>query len=105
MSFCFGYPSDLHQAYAFYCARYRDITYKEFLKLGITEFMYKLSSIPENEPLYNIMKSRIININDIKNKDERKHWRKLQRSNKIPDVYLSREEIMFELDKKVKEKL
>ena len=28
--FCFAYPSDLDQAYAFYCARYENISFKEF---------------------------------------------------------------------------
>lgn len=102
-TFCFGYPSDLHQAYAFYCARYKDMTFDEFLHLGITDFMIKFSSIPESEPLYKILKSRILNVNEIKDKDERKHWRKLKNDNKIPDIYLSHEEIMSGLMKLAKE--
>lgn len=104
MTFCFAYPSDLQQAYAFYCARYKDMPFNDFLHLGITEFMYKFSSMPENEPLYTILKSRMINIKEIKNKDERKHWRDLQHKNKIPDIYLSHEEIMWDLEKVAKEK-
>lgn len=104
MTFCFAYPEDLNQAYAFYCARYRDISYNEFLHLGITEFMMKFSSMPESEPLHTILKSRVINVNDIKSKEERKHWRMLQHKNKIPDIYLSHEEIMWDLKKMAKEK-
>lgn len=72
--------------------------------MGISEFMMKFSSMPESEPLHTILKSRVININDIKNEDERKHWRKLKNKNKIPDIYLSHEEIMMDLKKAVKEK-
>lgn len=53
----------------------------------------KLSSIPENEPLYKIIKSRVIDIQKIKDKEERKYWMELKRINKIPDIYLSDEEI------------
>lgn len=53
----------------------------------------KLSSIPENEPLYKIIKSRVIDIKKIKDKEERKYWMELKRINKIPDIYLSDEEI------------
>ena len=64
--FCFAYPSDLDQAYAFYCARYENISFKEFLGLGITDFMRKFQSIPESEPLYKILKSRKIDLKKIK---------------------------------------
>lgn len=103
-TFCFAYPSDLEHAYAFYCARYKDMPYNEFLHLGITEFLMKFSSIPETEPLYNILKSRVININDIKNKEEKKHWRNLKRKNAIPDIYLSTSEILGNLKRESKEK-
>lgn len=63
--------------------------------------MRKFNSIPENEPLFNILKSRVINIDDIKDKEERKHWRKLRRKNAIPDEYLSNQEIMINLRKQV----
>lgn len=102
--FCFAYPSDLEQAYAFYCARYKDISMNEFLHLGINEFMMKFNSIPENEPLFNILKSRIIKLSEIKDKDERKHWRILKKKNAIPDLYLSNQEIMSNLTKIAKEK-
>ena len=101
---CFAYDKDLEQLYAFYCARYENIRYKEFLKLGITEFMMKLNSIPESEPIFNIIKSRVIKISTIKDKEERKYWRKQKQINKIPDIYLSNEELdmnMKEMFKKV----
>lgn len=101
--FCFAYPSDMEQAYAFYCARYENISYNDFLHLGITEFMMKFSSVPESEPLFNILKSRVIDIGNIKDKEERKHWQELKRKNKIPDIYLSHSEIMFDINSKVKE--
>ena len=44
--------------------------FSEFLKLGISEFQKKLASIPETEPLYNIIKSRTIKIGEIKDKEE-----------------------------------
>ena len=70
MAICYGYPSDLEQMYAFYCARYENISYDEFLKLGINQFRMKLNSIPKDEPLYEIIKSRTINIAKIKDKEE-----------------------------------
>lgn len=94
---CFAYDKDLEQIYAFYCARYENITFNEFLRLGITDFMMKLNSMPESEPLYNIIKSRLINPATIKDKEERKYWRKQKQINKIPDIYLSDEELDFNL--------
>lgn len=99
--FCFGYQQDLDDGYAFYCARYKDISWEEFLKLGINEFKKKLGSIPETEPLFNIIKSRTINLSEIKNKDERKYWRKLKQYNKIPQEYLSIDEIYDDLKSKI----
>lgn len=61
----------------------------------------KLSSVPESEPLYKIIKSRSIDLAKIKDKEERKYWRELKRINKIPDIYLSIEEINRELAKQV----
>lgn len=61
----------------------------------------KLSSVPESEPLYKIIKSRSIDLAKIKDKEERKYWRELKRINKIPDMYLSIEEINRELAKQV----
>jgi hypothetical protein len=101
--FCFAYPNDLEQAYAFYCARYENITLKEFLNLGASEFMIKFNSIPESEPLHTIIKSRTINTSEIKDKEERKYWNKLKRLNAIPSEYLSTKEIMLDLSKTSKE--
>lgn len=85
---CLAYPNDLEQCYAFYCARYENISYKEFMRLSLKEFMMKISSVPESEPLYKILQSRTINLADIKDKNERTYWRKLKQANKIPDEYL-----------------
>lgn len=84
MQFCYAYWKDLEEAYAFYCARYKNISYEEFLELPITDFNRKLASMPETEPLYKIMQSRGINLNKIKDKEERKYWQELKRINKIP---------------------
>lgn len=102
MVICYGYPSDLEQMYAFYCARYDNIKFNEFLKLGIEEFSMKLNSIPKDEPLYEIIKSRTINLGKIKDKEERKYWRDLKKINKIPDIYKSNEEIEQEIKKELK---
>ena len=98
---CFGYQSDLDQLYAFYCARYKDISYENFLKLGISEFFKKISSIPKDEPLFDIIKSRIMNTSQIKDKAERSYWQKLKKENKIPQLYLSNDEINYELKESV----
>lgn len=74
------------------------------MSLGITEFMMKFNSVPESEPLFTILKSRVIKLDEIKDKEERKHWRKLKRKNAIPEIYLSREEIMDRITKIAKEK-
>lgn len=100
--FCFAYQNDLDEAYAFYCARYKDISYENFMDLGLTEFKKKLSSIPKTEPLYDIIKSRTINLSEIKNKEERKYWRKMKNANKIPQIYLSTSEIYSELKEQIK---
>lgn len=98
---CYAYDHDLIQVYDFYCARYENITYEEFLNKGISEVQRKLASIPENEPLFNILKSRVINPKTIKNKDEQNYWIKLKKDNKIPDIYLPNQEIEAELKSKV----
>lgn len=98
----FAYESDLNQIYAFYCSRYENISYNEFLNLGFTEFMKKLNSIPESEPLYTIIKSRTINLGTIKDKNERKYWRELKKVNTIPQIYLSTEEIYNNLREQMK---
>jgi hypothetical protein len=61
----------------------------------------KISSIPKEEPLYEIIKSRAIDLGKIKDKGERKYWRELKRINAIPDIYLSMEEITQELKESV----
>lgn len=94
-------PYDNKDIYPFFCSRYGNITYKEYLKIGYEEFSMKLSSVPESEPLYKIIKSRSIDLAKIKDKEERKYWRELKRINKIPDIYLSIEEINRELIKQV----
>ena len=101
--FCFAYQDDLDQAYAFYCSRYQNITWEEFLNLGFFEFKKKLSSIPKSEPLYDIIKSRIIDLSKIKNKEEKKYWKELKRINQIPQIFISTDEIYRELKTKAKE--
>ena len=96
-------PYDLEQIYAFYCSRYKDISMKELLNMGLDEFNIKLNSIPESEPLYKIFKSRAIKLNQIKDKEERKYWRELKKANKIPDIYLRPEELDEKLKEQVKE--
>lgn len=98
---CYAYDKDLIHVYDFYCARYENITFKEFLDLGINEIQRKIMSIPENEPLFNILKSRVINLAKIKNKDERKRWRELKEANKIPDIYIPNQELDINLNKKL----
>lgn len=65
--------------------------------------MRKFSSIPESEPLYKILKSRTIELDKIKDKEEKKYWRELKRINRIPEEYIPIDEIMTELSKNVKE--
>ena len=90
---CLAYPSDLDNIYAFFCARYKDVSFEDFLNIGLSEFNKKLNSIPKDEPLFEIIQSRVINISKIKNKEERKRWRELKRLNRIPQIYLSTAEI------------
>ena len=63
--------------------------------------MRKFSSIPENEPLYKILKSRTIDIGKIKDKNEKKYWSELKRINKIPEEYIPIDEIMSDLERNV----
>lgn len=67
----------------------------------MSEFNRKISSIPESEPLYDRIKSRIISLYKIKDKDLREHWQELREAYKIPQIYLSSDE----LDSKIKEEL
>lgn len=63
------------------------------MKLPLSDFNRKLGSIPENEPLYTIMKARAINLNKIKDKEQRKYWAELKRQNKIPYAYYNNNNI------------
>lgn len=101
---CWAYQDDLDDVYAFYCSRYENISYEDFLKLGFFELKKKINSIPETEPLFKKIKSRTISIGKIKNKDERDYWRELKRINEIPQVYLPIEEIDKRLAEFIKEK-
>lgn len=70
--------------------------------MGYEEFGMKLTSIPESEPLFNVIKSRVIKIEKIKDKDERKYWRELKEENRIPAIYLPIKELNAEIENKVK---
>ena len=94
-------PYDLDEIYCFYCARYENISFEDFKKLRASDLLRKLKSIPEDEPLFKIIKSRAISLGKIKDKEERRYWRDLKKANKIPAIYLSPEE----LDNELKEKL
>ena len=100
---CFAYEEDLDQVYAFYCSRYENISWEQFLNLGFIEFQKKLCSIPKSEPLFDIIKSRTINLSKIKNKEERKYWRDLKKINAIPQIYIPTDEIYADLKSKIKE--
>lgn len=63
----------------------------------------KISSIPETEPLYTTMKSRTINVSNIKDKEERKYWTKLKAENRIPDIYLPQEYINKRIMSEIKQ--
>lgn len=97
----FAYEKDLIQMYDFYCARYENISWEDFMELGINEFTKKIMSIPENEPLHTIIKSRSINIAKIKDKNEKKYWQELKRLNEIPDIYIPNEELDIDVSKKL----
>ena len=94
-------PYDLLNIYAFFCSRYGNITYKDFLKMGYEEFSAKLNSIPKDEPLFEIIKSRVIKLDSIKDKEERKYWRELKNANRIPDIYKSNEMVLGEIRSKL----
>lgn len=85
----------------FYCARYENISFNEFLNLGISEVQRKLKSIPETEPLFTILKSRVINPGKIKDKSERKYWLELKERNRIPEIYIPNQELDFKLNQKL----
>lgn len=93
---------DLENAYSFYCSRYQNITFDEFMKLPIDDVIRKISSIPKDEPLYDIIKSRTINIGKIKDKGEKKYWREQRRINSIPTIFLSDKEINDTLNEAIR---
>ena len=103
IQFCFAYYRDLEEAYSFYCARYENISFNDFMNLGLEEFKMKLSSIPETEPLYKTMQSRVINTANIKDKEERKYWSRLKSENRIPDIYLPKEYLNRRIKTQMKE--
>lgn len=78
------------------------MTYKELLEMGYEEFVAKLNSLPKDEPLYEIIKSRVINLESIKDKEQRRYWRDLKNANRIPDIYKSNDMVYNELKSKVK---
>ena len=94
-------PYDNKDIYPFFCSRYGNIKYNEYLKIGYEEFSLKLNSIPETEPLYKILKSRTIDLGKIKDKEERKYWRELKKIYAIPDIYKTVDEIYQELKAEV----
>jgi hypothetical protein len=102
MVICFAYPEDLEQMYAFYCARYENISFEDFMHLGYREFSMKLNSLPETEPFYKVVKSRSINLSKIKDKEERRYWRELSQINAIPSIYKSNNELNAELKQNIK---
>ena len=80
------------------------MTMREFRELPLSDFIRKFKSIPENEPLFTIIKARTIDTSKIKDKQEKKYWNELKRINKIPSEYLSVDEILNDLSKFAKEK-
>lgn len=95
-------PYDMKQIYAFFCSRYGNISYDNLMNMGYEEFSAKLSSIPESEPIYKIFQSRIIDVSKIKDKEERKYWVSMKKTNAIPDIYKTNKELDLELKSKVK---
>lgn len=98
----FAYDSDVDNIYAFYCSRYENISWEQFLNLGFFTFKKKLASIPKNEPLFDIIKSRTISLSEIKNKEERKYWRRMKVVNKIPNLYIPTSEIYANMKSETK---
>ena len=80
------------------------MTFKEFMRLPLSDFIRKFESIPESEPLYTILKARSIDTSKMKSKEEKKYWNHLKRINEIPEEYISTQEIMTELSNFTKEK-
>ena len=53
--------------------------------------------------MYEIIKSRAIEINKIKDKEEKKYWQELKEANKIPSIYRTPDELEEELKAMVNE--
>lgn len=70
--------------------------------MGYEDFGMCMGSIPEDEPLFTIIKSRVVNTGKIKDKGERKYWEEQRRLNKIPDQYLAKKEINKNIERKIK---
>ena len=94
-------PHDIKAIYPFWCRNYGNIKFDDLLTLGYEEFSMKLNSIPKDEPLYEIIKSRAINVDTIKDKEQKKYWRELQHNNRIPDIYIPTNTIRNELKKEI----
>lgn len=99
----FAYEEDIDNIYAFYCSRYENISFEEFMQLGFFELKKKISSIPESEPLYKIIKARTINIGKIKNKEEKEYWNEMKRIHSIPQIFIPTKEIDIQLRNFTKE--
>lgn len=95
-------PYDINNIYAFFCSRYGVQKYDDLINMGYEEFIAKINSIPKDEPLYDIIKSRVIDVSKIKDKEERKYWQDLKQINAIPDIYMSIEDINKDIINKVK---
>lgn len=88
--------------YGFFAARYHVKSFEELLNMGYEDFEMKMTSIPESEPIFNVIKSRAIKLEKIKDKDERRYWREMKDANKIPAIYLPTKELNAEVENKVK---
>ena len=53
--------------------------------------------------MYDIIKSRTIELSKIKNKEERKYWKELKRINQIPQIFIRTEDIYKDLKYKMKD--
>ena len=68
----------------------------------MSEFNRKISSIPESEPLFVRIKARTIKIAKIKDKSQQEYWQEMKNIYKIPQIYLSVEEIDSNLKEALK---
>lgn len=65
------------------------------------EFWEKFEALPSDEKIIKVIGYRSCNLNEIKNKDEKKHVKKMKELYKLPSrrVKVTSEEMGFELDK------